>query len=254
MGTGFNLRPMKIDYREIVFTGFSNTLVLKDLYNKLRAKGSRFGVYDAVRRDISKHFNKHLKQVIQRDLNCVGEVIGKGGEGKSQMVLKIALTLKKYQLEYKKHVDAPLKFSHNIGQTKREIKEGIHGKIIIQDEFNELEGDNSNTIKKEFNNLIRSMRFTGICYLMSNVDFIYIKGLHFVLEMFGFNDTFFKGNNDPKMESIALLRYVDDNRPREQIYLGMVIMDVSDINEEYQKSLVYKEENWKKLEYSGGAV
>ncbi len=77
----------------------------------MRIKGSSFGVYDAVRRDITKYLDKHLDQVIARDLNLICEILGKGGEGKSMIAVYIAKKLKDAQIKHKKCEDAPIRFN-----------------------------------------------------------------------------------------------------------------------------------------------
>lgn len=245
---------MKLNLKQPVTKGFSNPLALKDYYNKLRAIGANFSYYDAIRRDITERFNKHVDQVIGRDLNLNCEIVGKGGEGKSLVETYVSQKLKEAQVKYKKNENAPIVTTHNVDQTTNIIKNGPNGTIILQDEYNELVGESTDTKKKRFNNLIRSMRFTQKCFLLCNIDFVYIKGLHFVLETWGFDDSYYLDKDDSKMRTAALVRYVDDDAPHKKLYLGTVFLEVNEALEQYRSDLRLKYENWERLEKFGGGA
>lgn len=242
------------DFRPIQVKGFSNTLVLKDYYNKLRIKGAKFGVYDAVRRDVTKYVHKHLNQVIERGLNLIGMIIGKGGEGKSLIALDLAKRLKDAQIKYNRYKDSPVRFTYNIDESKKAFKYNPNGTIVIQDEYNELVGESSQTTKTEFNNIVRTFRFTQKCFIVCNVNYIHVKGLHFVLETFGFDDSYFSSKDHREMRTVCLVRYIDDNHPKTELYLGIAIIEVNEVLEQYKKSLILKQKNWKSLIDSSGAV
>ncbi len=115
-------------------------------------------------------------------------------------------------------------------------------------------GESSKTIITEFNNIIRSFRFTQKCFVVCNVDYVYIKGLHFALETFGFDDRYFKENKIRNMQTSCLVRYINDDHPNKIIYLGVARITVNDVLEQYKQSLEFKQKNWIKLEKHGGAV
>lgn len=227
---------------------------MKDYFNKLRIKGAKFGVYDAVRRDITKYVYKHLDQVIKRGLNLMCEIIGKGGEGKSLIAIDLAKRLKDAQIKYNRYKDAPICYTYNIDESKKGFKNNPNGTILIQDEYNELVGESSQTTRTEFNNIVRTFRFTQKCFIVCNVNFIAVKGLHFVLETFGFDDSYFSKKDHTKMRTVCLVRYIDDNHPKSEIYLGIAIIEVNEVLEQYKKSLILKQKNWKSLIDSSGAV
>jgi len=255
-GTGFNLKSSwkDFDFRQIHIKGYTNPLALKNLYNKLRGARAKFDFYDAIRRDITSDLNKHVEDVIQFNMNLLCEVNGKGGEGKSMVLVYLAKKIKDAQIKYKRYADAPVRFTHNIDGSKKAITIYPNGLTIIQDEYNELVGESSETTQREFNNLVRSMRFTQKSLIISNIDYIYVKGIHFVLETFGFFDKFFKEQSEKNMKTACLVRYVDDNHPNKVLYLGIAIIEVGEVLKKYKQSLEFKQKNWDSLEKYGGAV
>ena len=220
----------------------------------MRIKGAKFGVYDAVRRDITKLLYKHLDQAIERGLNLMCEIIGKGGEGKSLVAIDLAKRLKDAQIKYNRYADAPSCYTYNIDESKKAFKYNPNGTIVVQDEYNELIGESSQTTKIEFNNIIRTFRFTQKCFIVCNVNYIHVKGLHFVLETFGFDNTYFSSKSHKNMRTVCLVRYIDDNHPKSEIYLGVAIIEVNEVLEQYKESLIHKQKNWKRLIDSSGAV
>jgi hypothetical protein len=254
--SGFNLRSdwKDFDFRPIQVKGFSNPLVLKNLFNKLRGKKAKFSFYDAIRRDITDSLNRHIENVIKMDMNLICEVNGKGGEGKSMILVYIAKKIKDAQIKYQKFADAPVRFTFNINDSRKAINFHPNGLTIIQDEYNELIGESSQTTQTEFNNLVRSMRFTQKSLIISNIDYIYVKGIHFVLETFGFFDKFFKQQSEENMKTACLVRYVDDNHPSKVLYLGVAKIDVGEVLQKYRQSLEFKQKNWDTLEKHGGAI
>jgi len=253
--SGFNLKSdwKDFDFRPIQVKGFTNPLVLKNLFNKLRGSKVKFDFFNAIRRDITSELNKHIDNVIKMDMNLLCEVNGKGGEGKSMILVYIAKKIKDAQIKYNKYPDALVRFTHDIEGSRKAIHFHPNGLTIIQDEYNELIGESSQTTQTEFNNLVRSMRFTQKSLIISNIDYIYVKGIHFVLETFGFFDKFFKQQSEENMKTACLVRYIDDNHPSKVLYLGIAKVDVGEVLQKYRQSLEFKQKNWDELEKHGGA-
>lgn len=253
--SGFNLKSdwKGFDFRPIQVKGFSNPLVLKNLYNKLRARKAKFDFYNAIRRDVTKELNKHITNAIKMNMNLLCQVNGKGGEGKSMILVYIAKKIKDAQIKYKKYADAPQRFTHDIDGSKKAINFNPNGLTIIQDEYHELIGESSQSTQTEFNNLVRAMRFTQKSLIISNIDYIYVKGLHFVLDTYGFFDRFFKQESEENMKTACLVRYIDDNHPKKELYLGIAIIEVGEVLQEFKRTLEFKQKNWDDLEKHGGA-
>jgi hypothetical protein len=239
---------------KVVCNGFSNTLAIKDLYNRLTIAGEKFDKYSAARRDVTDDLFLHIDQAVERDLNVNAEINGKGGEGKSTIGIGLATEIRKAQRKYDKYDDTEIIYTFDFDQSQKAIRKYPFGTIIVQDELNELVGEMSNTTVKSFNNLIRSYRKTNMCFILNNIDYVPIKGLHFVLEPYGFFDKYFEGetNDIKKMVSIVWVRYIDDDHSSKEIYLGMAKIPVYKYLDEFRKYRKYKDKNLMDIKNTGG--
>ncbi len=253
-------RIKKRKYAKVNFFDGYRYPALDALYFNLLINGRKFDIRSASKRDITEHYHKHIKEIVEQDRNLIGMCTGKPGLGKSLITMSVCVELSDDHIEFNKTLPEDkqkqpfIDYSFDFGGSQKKIKKLKEGQCLIQDEIHDQSGEMSRTVMTALKNLVKSFRWTQKSFMINNPDYVYIPALNLIISPVGQSDKFFKTNNPDDMNTRIWIRYVDDTQQHKMpIYLGYAVINVAKAFEtEYKKYLSLKHKDYNHLENHGG--
>ena len=253
-------RMKKRKYSKVNFFQGYRYPALDALYFNLLINGRKFDIRSASKRDITEHYHKHLKEIVEQNRNLIGMCTGKPGLGKSLITMAVAIELMENHEEFNNNLPEnerkhpTVDFSFNFGQSQKKLKRMKPGDVLIQDEIHDQSGEMSRTTLVALKNIVKSFRWTQKSFIINNPDYVYLPALNLIISPIGQSERFFETNKPDDMNTRIWIRYIDDTQQHKApIYLGYAVINVAKAFETIYKQYVsLKHNDYNRLEKHGG--
>ncbi len=190
----------------------------------------------AFRRNVTSLFIQELRYTVEKKQNLVINVFGPTGSGKSEVVQKAAIILRKFFKEA--GLDSRIHVTFGFAGTRLILPELKPGDIVIQDESTKLSGQDSRVTMDAIENILRVIRAQQVNFFFISPELTEYVATHGFLETAG---------QDFERRITRCILYSRFRQP-----LGYVLFKLHE-DEEFRKWYIKeKDKNIERLKHSGG--